>query len=230
MTSHSKDLELKDGSVDEFKYLEGTNHCNDVDGLVYETARVVEETNPRRGTFIVAYRRLVYTNGARGSEDKDSIYLRDIKKMTACTDEENLDMYGVAPEADFFPDEHKNLSGPHATGSVHRSVSSMYPEYYGEVFDKRSTMTVKLVIGEDVDVAMDGFPVERWSAQLDITDRSESSADDGTKGRPRAVERGPITGYKRLRAAERLEAMDADLQATKRNDGSSSGGAGTRKI
>ena len=63
------------------------------------------------------------------------------------------------------------------------------------------------MIGDDVDVAMDGFPVERGSAQLDITDRSESSAGDGTMGRPSAVEKGPITGYKRLRAAERLEAV-----------------------
>ena len=58
-TPHSDDSELKDGLVDDFKYLEGTFHRDDVDDLVYETARVVEEPYPRRGTIIVAYQRLV---------------------------------------------------------------------------------------------------------------------------------------------------------------------------
>ena len=58
--------ELKDGTVDDFRYLENTIHGDDVDGLVYETTRVVEEVYPRRGTFLVAYRRPIYRNGARG--------------------------------------------------------------------------------------------------------------------------------------------------------------------
>ena len=54
------------------------------------------------------------------------------------------------------------------------------------------------MIGDDVDVAMDGFPVERGSAQIDITDRSEASAGDDTTGRPSAVERSLISDYKHL--------------------------------
>ena len=90
--------------MEDFKYLEGRVHRDDVIGLVYEMARVVEETYPRRGTFIVAYRRLVYTNGARGSENEDAIHIRDIEKNTACTDKEILDEYGVAPEGDSCPE------------------------------------------------------------------------------------------------------------------------------
>ena len=56
LNPQSDDVEVKDGTADDFKYLEGTIHRDDVDGLVYETARVVEENYPRRGTFIVAYR------------------------------------------------------------------------------------------------------------------------------------------------------------------------------
>ena len=63
-------MEVNDGMADNFKYLEGTIHRDYEDGLVYETARVIEETYLRRGTFIVAYQRLIYTNGARGPEEK----------------------------------------------------------------------------------------------------------------------------------------------------------------
>ena len=40
------DVEVKDGTADDFKYLVGTIHRDDVEELVYETARVVEETYP----------------------------------------------------------------------------------------------------------------------------------------------------------------------------------------
>ena len=52
---------------------------------------------PKTRNILVAFRRLVYTNGGRGSEDKDEICVRDIEMITACTDEEILDEYGVAP-------------------------------------------------------------------------------------------------------------------------------------
>ena len=54
----------------------------------------------------MAYRRLMYPNGARGPEEKEGIHVRVIEKMTASTDEEVLDECGIAPEADFSPDEH----------------------------------------------------------------------------------------------------------------------------
>ena len=37
-THNSEDLEFKDGSVDDFKHLEGTVYHDYVDCLVYETA------------------------------------------------------------------------------------------------------------------------------------------------------------------------------------------------
>ena len=100
LTPETDGLELKEGTVDDFRYLENTIHVDDVDGLVYETTRVVEETYPRRGTFIVAYRRLVYRNGARGHEEREAIHVRDLEKMTAVTDEAILDEYGVSPESE----------------------------------------------------------------------------------------------------------------------------------
>ena len=87
----------KDADV---KYLEGTVHQDDVDGLVYETTRVEEVVYPRRGTYIVGFRRLVYKNGTRGPEEKDGIHVRDIEQMTASTDEELLEIYGVLPVAE----------------------------------------------------------------------------------------------------------------------------------
>ena len=75
-------------------------HVDDVDGLVYEVTRVVNEVYQRRGTFIVAYRRPVYKNGIRGPEEKDAIHIRDGEKMTADTDEDTLLPYGLLPDQD----------------------------------------------------------------------------------------------------------------------------------
>ena len=94
LTTNSDDLELKDGSVDDFKYLKGTVHRNDVDGMVYGTARLVKETYSRREKFFVVYKRLVYTTSARGPEDKrywtskeslpKRIPVQMIKKTSVC--------------------------------------------------------------------------------------------------------------------------------------------------
>ena len=100
--------------------------------------------------------------------------------MTACTDEEIIDEYGVDCGANSGPDTQGNVSVPQTTGSVHRCVLSLYPKNNEEAFDKRSTYRVNVVIVDDINVAMDGFCVERGSAQLDITVRSESCAGNGT--------------------------------------------------
>ena len=60
----------------------------------------MEENYPRRGISVVAYRRLVYANGTRGHEDTEAIHVRNVEKMLACTDEDILDEYGVAPDAE----------------------------------------------------------------------------------------------------------------------------------
>jgi hypothetical protein len=88
MFPESDGLEVREGVVDDFKYLENTLHVDDVDGLVYEVKRVVNEVYQRRGSLIVAYRRPVYKNGIRGPEEKDAIHIRDVEKMTADTDED----------------------------------------------------------------------------------------------------------------------------------------------
>ena len=78
--------EVKEGAGEDFRYLEGTVHRDDVVELIYETTRVLDETYPRLGNFVVAYRRLVDANDNYGPEDKDVIHIRDDEKMTACTD------------------------------------------------------------------------------------------------------------------------------------------------
>ena len=55
--------EVKEVAVEDIRFMEGTVHQDAVSGLVYETTRIVEEHYPRRGTFVVAYRRWVYANG-----------------------------------------------------------------------------------------------------------------------------------------------------------------------
>ena len=65
-TTHARFIKFTRRSDINFK---GTVHRDDVDGLVYKTTRVLEETYQRRVTFFVAYRRLVYANGTRSPED-----------------------------------------------------------------------------------------------------------------------------------------------------------------
>ena len=50
--------DIPEMDIDEFRYLVGTRHIDSVDGLLYETTRVLEE-----GQYIVAYRRLVLQDG-----------------------------------------------------------------------------------------------------------------------------------------------------------------------
>ena len=67
---------------------------------------MVEELYQRRERYIVAYRRPVYANGARGPEEREAIHIRDIEKMTAVTDESIIEKYGVAPNSG---DDHRMM-------------------------------------------------------------------------------------------------------------------------
>ena len=99
----------------------------------------------------------------------------------------------------------------------------MYPENDDDALDKRSTKKARVVIGDDVDAAVDASPADRGSAQLGVSVCFCSSAATGTYGRPSAVETGPICGYKRKQAVESMEAVAADCAAAKRTEGPSSG-------
>ena len=65
----SDGTEVREDDVHNFKYLENTLHIDDVDGLVYEVTRVVNEVYQRRGSFIVAFvdvfTRMVYVDQKR---------------------------------------------------------------------------------------------------------------------------------------------------------------------
>ena len=69
---------------------------------------------------------------------------------------------------------------------------------------------------------MDVSPGERGSAQFyDAAGRQSSSADNGGTGRPNAVEKDPTSGYKRKKAAERLDSVDTGKLQAKRRKSSS---------
>ena len=64
--------------IDDFHYLVGTRHVDSVDGLLYETTRVLEE-----GQYLVAYRRLVLKDGTVFKRTEDGpIHVRDVAQMT----------------------------------------------------------------------------------------------------------------------------------------------------
>ena len=70
--------DIPEMDIDEFQYLVGTRHVDSVDGLLYETTRVLEE-----GQYIVGYRRLVLQDGTVFKRTEDGpIHVRDIAQMT----------------------------------------------------------------------------------------------------------------------------------------------------
>ena len=79
MNPHSNSDEIKEGTIDDFRYLEGIEHRDDVNVLVYETTRVIDENYPRRSTLVVAYRRLIYATGTCGLEDTKAVHVHDIE-------------------------------------------------------------------------------------------------------------------------------------------------------
>ena len=67
--------------VDQFKYLEGTNHLDPDDGLLYRVMRVEEKNYRGQGTFIVAYRAQVLSDGRVSTKcEKDAFHVRDIER------------------------------------------------------------------------------------------------------------------------------------------------------
>ena len=55
--------EVPTESVNKFKYLEGTDHVDPDDGLLYKVIRVEERNYPGQGRFIVCFRAHVYPDG-----------------------------------------------------------------------------------------------------------------------------------------------------------------------
>jgi hypothetical protein len=91
MTASPDDSSVAVGTIDDFKYLQGTYHIDADDGLLYETTRVEEKSYPGRGTLIVGYRRRILPNGIPEREERDPVHIRDIEGMTNDTDEEILE-------------------------------------------------------------------------------------------------------------------------------------------
>ena len=72
-----------------------------------------------------------------------------------------------------------------------------------------------------------GSSVERGSAQLyDVAARPSSLADNGGMGKPNAVEKSPISGYKYKKDAVRLDAVDTGSLPAKRRKSTSEGSSG----
>ena len=68
-------------TVEHYKYLDGTNHLDPDDGLLYRVMRVEEKNYSGQGTFIVAYRAQVLSDGRVSVKcDKDAFHVRDIEK------------------------------------------------------------------------------------------------------------------------------------------------------
>ena len=68
-------------SVDKYKYLEGTNHLDPDDGLLYRVMRVEEKLFRGQGRYIVAYRAQVLSDGRVSTKcDRDPYHVRDVEK------------------------------------------------------------------------------------------------------------------------------------------------------
>ena len=66
-------------SIEQYRYLEGTNHVDPDDGLLYKVMSVEEKNYPGQGTLIVCYRGHVYPNGKVSMQaSRDAYNVRDI--------------------------------------------------------------------------------------------------------------------------------------------------------
>jgi len=67
--------------VENFKYLEGTDHLDPDDGLLYRAIKVEERNYPGQGRFIVCYRAHVYPDGKLCMKtSKEAIHVRDVEE------------------------------------------------------------------------------------------------------------------------------------------------------
>ena len=63
-----------------YKYLEGTNHIDPDDGLLYKIISVEEKNYPGQGKYIVGYRAYVYPNGKVSLKpSKEAYHIRDLE-------------------------------------------------------------------------------------------------------------------------------------------------------
>jgi len=71
---------LPTACLDDFKYLEGTNHIDPDDGLLYKIISVEEKDYPGQGKFIVGYRAYVFPNGKVCMKpSKDAYHIKDLE-------------------------------------------------------------------------------------------------------------------------------------------------------
>ena len=74
------DVNIPVENVEKYKYLEGTNHIDPDDGLLYKIISVEEKNYPGQGNFIVGYRAFVFPNGKVSLKpSKDAYNIRDLE-------------------------------------------------------------------------------------------------------------------------------------------------------
>ena len=77
----SKGSEVPVGELERYKYLEGTDHIDPDDGLLYKVTKVEERMYRGQGKFIVAFRAQVLPGGRVSTKcDRDGYHVRDIEK------------------------------------------------------------------------------------------------------------------------------------------------------
>ena len=103
-----KSAKVKDSipvdNLDRYKYLTGTNHIDPDNGLLYKVIRVEEKVYRGQGTYIVAYRAQVLSDGRVSTKcDKEPYHVRDIEKY--------YEQF-VRTTADFTSSDNNRLSRP----------------------------------------------------------------------------------------------------------------------
>lgn len=76
----TKPNSVTDGCIDDYMYLEGTNHIDPDDGLLYKIISVEEKNYPGQGKYIVGYRAYVFPNGKVCTKpSKDAYHIKDLE-------------------------------------------------------------------------------------------------------------------------------------------------------
>ena len=120
-----KDASLPIESVDRYKYLIGTSHIDPDNGLLYKVMRVEEKNYRGQGTYIVAYRAQVLSDGRISTKcDRDAYHIRDIEEYYNTYMATILDKYPQQPRQTRSnnklagPDDRDGLSTEHGSGGA----------------------------------------------------------------------------------------------------------------
>eukprot|EP01038_Epipyxis_sp_PR26KG_P014695 gene14695-19743_t len=168
-------LDIKEGDINDYKYLIGTVHHDDEDHLLYRTVSVVIERFSSGDSFIVGYRKLVLPNGQLSTHsDNIPIHVADIERMTRATEcqlNESYQLPGVSTTFERNPvPVHEDTDDRTGDHSAQHPVKPLLKNLINESSD--SVINRKKTRGDFLETSQ--RPTKRFRSTASLSSDSES--------------------------------------------------------